>query len=155
MAVRKSRTGTVDHTALRFNQASIIVLLLLAFLFNWAWMALFVGVVMAIGTIWPRAGLFKLIYARGIKPLGLLKADPHIDKPHPHLFAQGLGAIFLLMAALLFAAGASIVGWILTAIVIVLAAINLFAGFCMGCFIYYQLARRGVDLSLATWRSAE
>jgi hypothetical protein len=36
----------------------------------------------------------------------------------------------------------------------VLAAINLFAGFCMGCFIYYQLARRGVDFNLATWRGA-
>jgi Domain of unknown function (DUF4395) len=40
-----------------------------------------------------------------------------------------------------FLAGIPIVGWILTWIVIVLAGLNLFGGFCAGCAVYYWLAR--------------
>jgi hypothetical protein len=29
-------------------------------------------------------------------------------------------------------------------IVVVLAAVNLFLGFCVGCFVYYQLNKLGV-----------
>lgn len=155
MAVQKQHAGKVDHTALKVNQASIIGLLLLAFLFNWIWLVAFVGAVMIVGTIWPGAGLFKLVYARVLKPAGLLKPDPRLDKPNPHLFAQGLGGIFLALATLAFLAGGGAVGWLLTAIVIVLAAINLFAGFCLGCFIYYQLVRRGINLNLPIWRSVD
>lgn len=155
MSVRKSRAGTVDHTALKVNQTFIIVLLLLAFLLNWTWLVAFVGLVMLVGTIWPGAALFKLIYAHLLKPAGLLKPDPRLDKPQPHLFAQGLGGIFLMVAALVFGAGAGVLGWLLAAMVVVLAAINLFAGFCLGCFIYYQLLRRGIALNLPLWRGAE
>jgi len=33
----------VDTTSIKFNQASIITLTLLAYLFNWPWLVLFVG----------------------------------------------------------------------------------------------------------------
>ena len=55
-------------------------------------------------------------------------------------------------AALL--AGVATVGWVLTGIVVVLAAVNLFLGFCTGCFIHYQFARRGIHLNLPAWRGA-
>ena len=45
------------------------------------------------------------------------------DEPQQHLFAQGVGGIFLLFASL-FLAGWSFC-WLLTAIVVTLAAINL------------------------------
>ncbi len=155
MSVRKSRAGTVDHMALKVNQVFIIGLLILAFLLDQTWLVAFVGAVMLFGTIWPEAGLFKLVYTRLLRPAGLLKPDPRLDKPHPHLFAQGVGAIFLAVAVLAFAANGVVVGWLLTAIVVVLAAINLFAGFCMGCFFYYQLVRRGVTPNLPLWRAVE
>ena len=86
-----------------------------------------------------------------LKPAGLLKPDPVHDEPQPHLFAQGLGAVFLFLATMAFWAGAPLVGWGLAAIVVLLAAINLFLGFCLGCFIFYQLARRGIRLQLPQW----
>ncbi len=58
----RNRGGSVDHMALKFNQGSIIALLVLAFIFNGIWLVAFVGAVMLIGTIWPNAGLFKWIY---------------------------------------------------------------------------------------------
>lgn len=49
-----------------------------------------------------------------------------------------------------------VVGWVLAWIVMVLAAINLFLGFCAGCFMYYQLERRfGIRPHLPSWRSAD
>ena len=40
-------------------------------------------------------------------------------------------------------AGLPGLGWVLTWLVAALAALNAFAGFCVGCFIYYWLARLG------------
>jgi len=144
----------VDHTALRFNQAMIIALLLAAFLLNWTWLVALTAAVMLIGTIWPAAGLFKLIYARLLKPAGLLRPDVIQDDPAPHLFAQGLGGLVLLAATAVLIAGAPLAGWTLAGVVVVLAAVNLFLRFCLGCFIYYQLARRGIRLDLPAWRTA-
>jgi hypothetical protein len=144
----------VDHTALRVNQGFIIALLILAFLFDWVLLVAFVGAVMLIGTLRPDAGLFKLIYSRFLKPRGWLKPDVIADSPQPHLFAQGLGSLVLIAATVALLAGLGTLGWVLTGIVVVLAAVNLFLGFCAGCFIYYQLARRGIRAELPLWRSA-
>jgi hypothetical protein len=84
----------VDTTAIKFNQASIIVLTLLGFVLNQPYLVLFVGLVLAVGTIWPAAGLFKLIYQKLLKPSGLLKANVIDDDPAPHQFAQGVGSLF-------------------------------------------------------------
>jgi hypothetical protein len=149
--VAKNMTGKVDQTALKFNQACIIVLLAWAFLFNWTWLVALVAVVMLVGTFMPQAGLFKLFYARVLRPSSLLKPNVVADDPQPHLFAQGVGGIFLLLASLSFLAGWTMLGWVLAVIVIALAAVNLLFGFCMGCFMYYQLGRRGIRPSLPSW----
>ena len=139
----------VDHSALRTNQAFIIGLLLVAFIVNnWVLVA-FVCAVMLVGTIWPGAGLFKLVYSRALKPLGWVKPDAIEDNPEPHLFAQGLGGVFLLASTASLLAGAAVAGWVLTWIVIVLAAVNLFLGFCVGCAVYYQLNRLGIPGTVA------
>lgn len=135
----------VDTTAIKFNQALIVTITLLGFLLNQPHLVLFVGLVLAVGTILPRAALFKLIYLKLLKPNNILKANVIDDDPAPHQFAQGVGAIFLLgSSASLLVLNAPILGWALAWIVIVLAAINLFFSFCAGCFVYYQLDRVGL-----------
>ncbi len=138
-------TKKVDVTAIKFNQASIITFTLLGFLLDQPYLVLLVGLVMAVGTIWPPAALFKLIYLKLLKPNNILKANIIDDDPAPHQFAQGVGALFLLAsssALLLF--NQFVLGWTLAWIVIVLAAVNLFFNFCAGCFVYYQLDRVGL-----------
>jgi hypothetical protein len=142
----------LDQTALRFNQCCIIALLVLAFLLDQVWLVAFVALVMLVGTVWPQAGLFKLVYTRLLRPARLLRPDPQPDEPQPHLFAQGLGALVLIAATAALGAGAAVLGWVLAGIVVVLAPANLFLGFCAGCFIYYQLARRGIRPALPLWR---
>lgn len=135
----------VDSTALKFNQASIIGLTLLGFLLNQPYLVLFVGLILAIGTIFPQAALFKQIYMKLLKPYNVLTANIIEDDPAPHQFAQGLGALFLLASSFaLLGLDNPMLGWVLAWIVIVLAAVNLFLNFCAGCFVYYQLARLGL-----------
>lgn len=134
----------VDHTALKFNQASIITLNLLGWVLNQPALVAFVALVMLVGTAVPAAALFQQIYFRLLKPRGWLRPRVLIDNPEPHRFAQGLGGTVLALGALVLFLGYGIVGWALTWVVIVLAALNLFFGFCAGCFVYYQLSRLGV-----------
>jgi hypothetical protein len=140
-----SKPLVVDTTALRFNQASIIVLVALAFLLNQPWLALAVGVVLAVGTAVPALALFQRLYRQVLRPVGLLRARVHPDDPAPHRFAQGVGATFLLAAGVcLLVFHLALLGWALSLIVVALAGINLFFGFCAGCFVYYQLGRLGL-----------
>jgi hypothetical protein len=148
-------SAIVDYSALRVNQAAIIVLLALAFVLNQPWLVGFVAAVMWIGTLAPRAGLFKLIYQHLLKPLRVVRPAPKADDPRPHLFAQGVGALVLTLASIALFAGLSLVGWMLTGVVVALAAVNLFLGFCLGCFLYYQLARRGIQANLPWWQTPQ
>ncbi|UCG25542.1 MAG: DUF4395 domain-containing protein [Chloroflexota bacterium] len=135
---------TVDQSALRVNQAFIIALLLLAFVLNDPAIVVLVALVMLLGTAAPRASLFKLVYARLLRPVGLVK--PHVipDNPEPHRFAQGFGGVVLVLALIALLAGPAVLGWALVWLVIVLAGLNLFLVFCAGCFVYYQLNKLNV-----------
>jgi hypothetical protein len=133
--------GQVDRTALRVNQALIIMLLTIGFVLDQPWLVVFVFVVMAVGTALPQAALFQRLYRDVLRPAGLLKPDLQAEDAAPHRFAQGMGAAVLLLARVGLFIGAQAVGWGLAFVVIALAAVNLFYGFCAGCFVYFQLQR--------------
>lgn len=139
----RNRNRLVDQSAIRVNQAFIISLLLLAFIIDFPPLVLFVSLVMLLGTAVPRLSLFKGIYKIALRPAGLVRPDVIADNPEPHRFAQGFGGLVLALGSVLLLAG-SVVGWALTWLVIVLAGLNLFLGFCAGCFLYYQLNRMDV-----------
>lgn len=132
----------VDHAALKANQLTIITLSILAFILNQPWLAAFVVAVMGIGSLLKVPGFLPL-YQKVLKPAGLLKPDVLDDNPEPHRFAQTIGFFVLgAGAALLF--GGSATGWVLVWLVVGLAALNAFGGFCVGCAIYYWLGRSQV-----------
>ena len=141
ISARPAGRRQVDRTALRVNQACIIGFLALAFLLDQPWLVAFVCAVMAIGAAFPQAALFQRIYRDVLRPAGLLKPDLHDEDAAPHRFAQGMGAAVLLIATIALFAGATVLGWGLSFVVIALAAVNLFFGFCAGCFVYFQLQR--------------
>ena len=131
----------VDHAALRTNQAFIMALLAVAFVLD-SWLVVaFVAAVMLLGTAVPTLGLFKLVYQHLLQPLGWVKPDVQADDPAPHRFAQGFGGVVVLAATAALAGGAAVLGWALVWLVITLAGLNFFLGFCAGCFVYYQLKR--------------
>jgi Domain of unknown function (DUF4395) len=130
----------VDHSALKANQLTIIVLSILAFIFNLPILAAFVAIVMGLGSLLKVPG-FILLYRYFYKPLGILKPDVLSDNPEPHRFAQFLGFLFLTGGSIALFLNMTIIGWGLVWLVIALAALNAFAGFCVGCAVYYWLGR--------------
>jgi len=130
----------VDHTALKANQLVIIVLALVAFVVNAWWLAGVIALFMVVGAIIGKPG-FLFLYRFVFKPTGILKPEIHLDNPEPHRFAQGFGAVVLVAGTLFLYFGHHIIGWGLVWLVIALASLNAFAGFCAGCFVYYQLAK--------------
>ena len=130
----------VDHAALKANQLTIITLNILAFIFNLPILAAFVAIVMGIGSALKLPG-FILLYRYFYKPLGLLKPDVLDDNPEPHRFAQFLGFLFMTAGSISIYLGASALGWGLVWLVVALAALNAFGGFCVGCAVYYWLVR--------------
>lgn len=133
----------VDHTAIRTNQAVIIGLNLLAFILDLPVLVGVTGLVMLVGTVVKHPG-FGFIYRKILGPAGLLRPDLVEDHPEPHRFAQGVGSVFLLGGALALIFNLSLLGWSLVWIVIALAALNLFGGFCVGCAMYYWFNRMDV-----------
>jgi hypothetical protein len=130
----------VDHAALRTNQAFIIGLNVLAFILDAIWLAGLIGLVMLIGTLLRLPG-FGWIYRWVLKPLGWVKPDVIPDNPEPHRFAQGFGVVVMGFALLGLIFGLPLVGWGLVWLVVALAALNLWGGFCVGCAVYYWLNR--------------
>jgi len=130
----------VDHSALKANQLVIITLSVLAFILNQPILVAFVALVMGLGSAFKVPG-FGFVYKSLLKPRGWMKPDVLNDNPEPHRFAQFLGFLFMTAGSIALFLGASVLGWSLVWIVIALASLNAFGGFCVGCAVYYWLAR--------------
>lgn len=130
----------VDHSALKTNQLLIISLSVLAFILNLPALAALVALVMGLGSALKVPG-FGFVYKSFLRPRGWMKPDVLDDNPEPHRFAQFLGFLFMTAGSLAFFLGAGILGWSLVWLVIALAALNAFGGFCVGCAVYYWLSR--------------
>jgi hypothetical protein len=139
---------TIDHSALKVNQAGIVATVLVAFVGGLFFQPLLVlipllAVVLLLGTFAPQLALFKQLYFRVLKPSGIVKPRPVQDRPEPHNFAQGLGGVFLAIASILLVP-LQFAGLAIALLVAVLAFVNLAFGYCLGCQIYYQLGKRGL-----------
>ena len=130
----------VDHAALKANQLFIISLNILAFIFNQVWLVALVAIVMGLGSALKVPG-FLPIYKYVLKPRGWMKPDVLNDNPEPHRFSQLLGFLFMTAGSFSLFLGATVLGWSLVWLVVALAALNAFGGFCVGCAVYYWLGR--------------
>lgn len=139
-----TRERTVDHNAIRTNQVFTISLLALAFVADLPALAAFTGAAMLLSALVPPLGLFTRVYRHLLRPAGIVRPDVLADNPEPHRFAQFLGGTFVTLGMGLLAAGVPALGWALAGLVIVLAGLNLFAGWCAGCTMYYWFNRLGI-----------
>lgn len=130
----------VDHSALKTHQIIIISLNVLAFIFGLPVLAALVAAVMGIGSALRVPG-FGFVYRYFLKPRGWIKPDVLDDNPEPHQFAQFLGFVFMTGGSAALFLGSSVLGWGLVWLVVALAALNAFGGFCVGCAVYYWLSR--------------
>ena len=134
----------VDHNGLKTGQALTIALLIIGFVLDsWVFVA-FVAIAQLLGGFGLPFAPYRLIYHYFVKPSGLIK--PHIvdDNPEPHRFSMFVGTAFNGIASIALLLGAPAVGWALVWTVIVLANLNFWLNFCLGCWFYYQFNRYGI-----------
>ncbi len=139
-----SDTRYVDHSAIKTGQLLAIATLVGAYLFNrWEPVAA-LAVVFLITSLFFEWGPFTLLYRLLLKPLFLVETDLRVDNTQPHRFGQAVGAVSAALAAAALYFGYSSLGWGLVWVLIVLTVVS-FMGWCIGCFIYYQMNRLGLS----------
>lgn len=137
-------TRMVDQSGLKTGQALTIILLVLAFVLNSVALVAFVALAQLLGALEAPFAPYRLAYRQIVRPLGLAAPRPVADNPEPHRFAMLVGALFNGAAVALLLTGVPGVAWALVGIVVVLANLNFWLNFCLGCWMYYQLNRIGV-----------
>ncbi len=134
----------IDQSAISVSQAAMVLTLLVAFIVDFWPLVAFVAIVNLVGVASPRLFLWRQLYIGVLKPLGWVKPRVRADHHEPHLFARAVGGVLATGSAILLALGLGFAGWALTWVLILLASLNLLIGFCLGCFVYYQLNKLGV-----------
>lgn len=136
-------TPKVDQTGLKTGQATTILVLILAFVLNAPLLVALVAVAQLLAALEFEYAPYKLLYLYVVR--GRI-AQPKVitDNPEPHRFASLVGALFNGMGTLALLAGAPLFGWLLVGVVVVLANLNFWVNFCLGCWMYYQFNRLGV-----------
>ncbi|HEY3523633.1 MAG TPA: DUF4395 domain-containing protein [Candidatus Limnocylindrales bacterium] len=126
----------VDPRGQRFGAGTSAIVLVIAFLVDAppvvAFVALALGVSSAFGTRWFVFGRPWQI-VRGVLRLG--PAEP--EHEYPPRFAQALGATFLGLGLIAFAALGEPLAWLPVAAVAGLQALLAVTGFCLGCRLYF------------------
>ena len=133
----------IDARAPRFNQLVVATLSLLAVLTGfWPLWAL-LGVQLAVSVTFGRQYCLPcLFYFEVLQPRF---GEGELEDSRAPRFANIIGAVFLLSAAALSAAGLPSVGAVLGGIVAALASLAVSTGLCVGCEVYKLLARlRGI-----------
>ena len=135
--------AVVDSRAPRFNQAVVAVGSVIAVLTGfWPLLAL-LGVQLAVGVIFGRKYCLPCVfYFEVVQPrIG----EGELEDSRAPKFANIIGAVFLLSAALFSALGFPTLGTTLGGIVAALATLALTTGICVGCEIYRVIAKaRGI-----------
>ena len=133
----------VNELSARLVAGGVVLMAAATIAFDLEWMTL----VLAYGftarvLAGPRYSPLALVVTRIVTPS--LPVDGRLVPGPPKRFAQLLGAIFTVTAALLtFAGRFDLAQWVL-AVLLVPASLEAFAGFCVGCWLFNQLMRAGV-----------
>lgn len=127
----------IDPRGMRFGAGVSAIVLAVAFLLNLPWLAVLVGVNLAISSFFgTRLFLPSRPWSAVRKALRLgPPAEP--EHEYPPRFAQALGAIFLGLAAVAFLVGATPLAWLLVAAVAALQTLLAVTGICVGCRLYF------------------
>lgn len=137
------RPNQVDASIPRNKAIIHAVIPALAFLIGGkasSYVLLSTGLVMTLSVaLGPRYSLFGLIVRKLRARLGA--APGKLEEAAPHVFAEAVGAAFLLGASAAYATGRTTVGGWLALIVVALATLNAAASICVGCQAYLLLRR--------------
>jgi hypothetical protein len=131
-----SPARSIDPRGMRFGAGVSAVILALAFGLDLPWLAVLVGVNLAVSAFFGTR-LFLPGRAWPLVKRALTLGPTEREHEYPPRFAQALGATFLLLAGAAFVVGATPLAWLLVAAVAGLQTLLAVTGICVGCRLYF------------------
>jgi len=133
----------VDHAEIKTGQLLTLLMSALAFASGEPAWLMALGVIFLITALARPISPFVLFYRWFVSPLRLMRSDYRLDNIQPHAFGQLLGAVTVGVALLLLYSDHATAA---RGVVAALFGLTLasYLGWCIGCFLYYQLNRLGL-----------
>jgi hypothetical protein len=136
MSVLTPPARRIDPRGQRFGAGISAVVLAIALLLDLPWLAVLVGVDLALSSAFgTRLFLPSRPWPLIRRVLRLAPVEP--EHEYPPRFAQALGATFLGLATVAFLLGAPLLGWLLAGAVAALQTLLAVTGICVGCRLYF------------------
>ena len=126
---------------LRFKPFATLVLTVLGAVLDLPWLLIAVGGLGLVGTIWPPLSWLDQLWNRAVRHP--FRAPALAADPDPRRFACGMADAFVLGSGLAFAAGATVLGWVLAGAVIAIAGVVVLTGFCVAAWVYAKVRSAG------------
>ena len=130
---------SLDPRGPRFAAALTAVVFVVVLATQSGWLALAQAVIFAIGSFDPRRTPYGLLYRYLVAPR--LAPPTEREDAAPVRFAQGVGLVFALVAAVALLAGGTVVGLVAAAFALIAAFLNAAFGLCLGCEAYLLIVR--------------
>jgi hypothetical protein len=139
-----SAAGTVrpvllDPRGPRFAAAVTSAVLVVVLVTGSGWLALAQAAVFAVTAADPRRGPYGLFFRAVLAPR--LGRPEELEPAAPVRFAQVVGLVFAVTAAVGFLAGLPALGYAAAGVALVAAFLNAAFGLCLGCEVYVALRR--------------
>ena len=136
-------SNQVDHAEIKMGQILTIVISASALILQNTHPLMALAVVFLLSGTLRTISPFSLFYRWVVHPLGLIQSDYRLDNIQPHKFGQLIDALTVVIALTLIEFGYPLIGWGMVVLLIGLTVVS-YAGWCIGCFMYYQLNRLGL-----------
>jgi hypothetical protein len=129
----------LDPRGPRFAAAVTSVVLVLILIFSAGWLALAQAAVFGVAALAPRYSPYGLVYRALLAPR--LPRPAELEPAAPVRFAQAVGLVFTVVAALGYLLGVPLLGLVFTAFALLAAFLNAAFGLCLGCEAYLAFRR--------------
>lgn len=133
----------VDHAEIKLGQILTMLLSAAAVVLEESAYLVVLGGVFLVTAVYRPLSPFVLVYWHVVQPLGLIRSDYRLDNIQSHAFGQFIGAITVMLALALLYMGYRPAGWGIVWVLFGLTLVS-YLGWCVGCFLYYQLYRLGL-----------
>jgi len=127
---------SIDPRGQRFGAGVSVVILVIAFVPGWFWLAALVGLNLLVASAFGTR-LFLPGRAWPVIRSALKLGPTEPEHEYPPRFAQALGGIFIALGAILYVVGLTAGGWLLVGAVAALQTLLAATGYCVGCKLYF------------------
>jgi len=134
---------SVDHAEIKLGQLITMGMAVAAYVLADPRWLFALGMIFLITGFARPLSPFVVLYRRVVQPLRLMRSDYRLDNIEPHAFGQLVGAVTVALAVGLLYSGYELAGWVVVGVLVGLTLVSCL-GWCIGCFLYYQMNRLGL-----------